>query len=160
MPTAYILIGVPGSGKSTYIENVLKQEAPNAVIAGTDLHIEQFAKENNQTYDSVFKEQFPIALDKMLTAVTEAIKNNQDIIWDQTSVAIDSRKKKFNMIPPNYKMVAVALPIPDNSELQRRLASRLGKTIPKEVVLSMIKSFTLPSLEEGFTEIRYIKEKL
>jgi tRNA uridine 5-carbamoylmethylation protein Kti12 len=75
-----------------------------------------------------------------------------DIIWDQTSTTITSRKKKFNMLP-NYKMIAVVFPTPDPLELSIRLKNRPGKEIPQDVLNSMIDGWEEPSADEGFDEI-------
>jgi hypothetical protein len=79
----------------------------------------------------------------------------QDIIWDQTSTTVLSRAKKFRMLP-EYDHIAVVMKTPDEIELARRLSSRPGKIIPEEVVLSMINNFEMPTLDEGFKEIRYV----
>jgi hypothetical protein len=43
--------------------------------------------------------------------------------------------------------------IPERQELEKRLASRLGKIVPIEVVDRMIGNWEEPTLEEGFMEI-------
>jgi gluconate kinase len=78
--------------------------------------------------------------------------NGLDLIWDQTSTSVSSRKKKFNTLP-NYEHIAVVFPIPEPDELARRLASRPGKNIPEHVMRSMIDGFEMPTLDEGFVEI-------
>jgi predicted kinase len=75
---------------------------------------------------------------------------NADILWDQTNLTKKSRKGKLLQVPPHYTKVAVFFSIPNLEELQRRLDSRAGKTIPRHVVADMIKSLEEPSLEEGF----------
>jgi tRNA uridine 5-carbamoylmethylation protein Kti12 len=42
---------------------------------------------------------------------------------------------------------------PDEEELIKRLNSRPGKEIPKDVISNMIDNWEEPTLEEGFDEI-------
>lgn len=147
MPTLYMLIGVPGSGKTTWIKN----NKHNAVVASTDLYIERYAMKTGKTYNDMFKELIGVATDQMNKDVANAVKEKRDIIWDQTNLTAKSRKAKLAKIPTDYHKVAVFFPVP--KDLRDRLASRPGKTIPEPVILSMINQLQPPTKEEGFDEI-------
>ena len=150
MKTAYILVGVPASGKSTWIAN--QKWAQDCINVSTDFHVEQYAKEKGKTYSEVFDEYMSTAVELMISDIHNAIEFDKDIIWDQTSTTIASRKRKFRMLQ-GYRMIAVVFKIPDVEELERRLNSRPGKHIPNHVMRSMINGFQMPTLEEGFDEI-------
>lgn len=152
MPKCYQLIGVPGSGKTTWCNN---QEwiFPCAYIS-TDKWVEIFAKEIGKTYSEVFEHFMPTAVDCMAKEVSVARSMNRDIVWDQTSTTVKSRAKKFNMLP-NYEHIAVVFNTPPEDELKRRLSNRPGKEIPRSVIEGMIKNFEMPTLEEGFSQIWY-----
>lgn len=152
MPKLYVLVGVPGSGKSTWINN--QDWAKDCVIISTDNHVENHAKTLGKTYTEVFEDYMPTAVKLMADEVVSAREQNKDIIWDQTSTTIVSRKKKFKMLP-NYYAIAVIFKTPPESELKNRLSNRPGKTIPWEVVSDMIKKFEIPNESEGFKEIWY-----
>jgi predicted kinase len=150
MPICYQLVGVPGSGKSTWITNQLW--AKDCVIVSTDNLVEQYAKESGKTYNEVFKEYMPTAVKLMAEQVVRAAESNKDIIWDQTSTTVTSRRRKFGMLP-DYKHIAVVFKTPDNKELLSRLSSRPGKNIPWGAVSDMISGFAFPTIDEGFSEI-------
>lgn len=150
MPKCYQLIGVPGSGKSTWIRNQIWALGLNVV--STDAWVEDYAAKQGKTYSEVFDEYMSTAVKLMTEHVVHCRENNLDVIWDQTSVNVKSRRKKFAMLP-NYEHIAVVFATPDGAELARRLASRPGKNIPDSVIKSMIYSFEMPTLEEGFKEI-------
>lgn len=152
MSKVYVLIGVPASGKSTWVNNQLW--AKDCVYVSTDYYVEKFARRLGKTYSEVFDEVMPRAVNLMTRNVIRAREAGKDIIWDQTSTTVKSRMKKFNMLP-DYYHVAVVFKTPDSDELQTRLSNRPGKTIPRSVVDSMIKNFEMPSEEEGFKEIWY-----
>jgi predicted kinase len=150
MPTCYQLIGVPGSGKSTWIQN--QEWAKDCSIASTDMWVELEAERVGKTYSEIFDEYMPKAVKLMANHVELARDKGMDIIWDQTSTTLASRRRKFNMLP-DYDHIAVIFKTPEPEELTRRLASRPGKTIPDHVMERMIGGFDPVELEEGYSEI-------
>lgn len=150
MPTCYVLVGIPGSGKSTWASN--QDLVKDFAYISTDGHVEDYAKSKNKTYSEVFDECIKQASVKMTEDVVKARKENKNIIWDQTSVSVTSRRKKFNILP-GYKMIAVVFETPKPKELARRLASRPGKHIPDFVINSMINTCVIPTRDEGFDEV-------
>lgn len=150
MPTAYILVGVPGAGKSTWVRN--QKWRHRCVQVSTDRFVEQYARRVKKTYNEVFEGYMPRAIERMARQVNRARESGRDIIWDQTSTTIASRARKFRMLP-DYCMVAIVFPTPDADELQQRISSRPGKQIPDTVLQDMIAQWQEPSLEEGFHEI-------
>lgn len=152
MPKCYQLVGVPGSGKSTWIKN--QDWAVDLPVVSTDNFVEEYAKEQGLTYNEVFKDYMPIAVRLMVNQALICQANGLDVIWDQTSVSATSRRKKFNTLP-GYEHIAVVFRTPPRDELDVRLSGRSGKHIPKNVIDSMIASWEEPTLEEGFIQIWY-----
>ena len=152
MARCYQLIGIPGSGKTTWVQN--QDWFKECVYVSTDIWVELEAERQGKTYSEVFEEYMPKAVNIMSAQVVDARDQDKDIIWDQTSTTITSRMKKFNMLP-NYEHIAVVFKCPAVNELIRRLNSRPGKIIPLDVVESMVKNFEVPSEDEGFREIWY-----
>jgi len=150
MPKVYVLVGVPGSGKSTWIAQ--QEWARDCVVVSTDRWIEMFARELGRTYSEVFDLFMPAAVRAMSAQVALAQQQGRDIVWDQTSVSVASRAKKFASLP-DYEHVAVVFATPEPAELARRLAQRPGKVIPESVVQHMINTFELPTESEGYREI-------
>ena len=152
MSKLYVLVGVPGSGKSTWVKN--QNWMNDCVYVSTDEFVEDYAKECGLTYSEVFDDYMPRALELMVERVLWAKSLGKDIIWDQTSTTIKARAKKLRMLP-DYYAIAVVFKTPQSAELQRRLTSRRGKIIPQEVVDNMCLQLINepPSSEEGFMEI-------
>ena len=152
MPKCYQLVGVPGSGKSSW--HCDQDWLQHAAYISTDRYVEEFAKAAGKTYSEVFKEVMPKCVEYMAGDVVHAREAGQDIVWDQTSTTIASRDRKFAMLP-DYEHIAVVFATPESKELARRLASRYdsGKIIPEHVMQSMIENWEEPTLEEGFKEI-------
>ena len=152
MSKCYQLVGVPGSGKSTWANS--QEWFLECECISTDKFVDEYAKNVGKTYNEVFKEFMSTAVDMMAADVVQARTAGKDIIWDQTSTTVESRKKKFRMLR-DYEHIAVVFKTPDADELARRLGSRPGKNIPYEVMTSMIKNWQEPTLDEGFAEIWY-----
>lgn len=154
MNTLYVLVGVPGSGKSTWVKNQVW--ANDCVVVSTDEFVEEYAKSVGKTYSDVFQEYMPTAVNLMAAKVVDARDSDKNIIWDQTSTTVITRAKKLRMLP-NYYKIAVVFKTPEKEELDRRLNSRDGKVIPdhvSEVMASQLKNEP-PTLDEGFDEIWY-----
>ena len=152
MKQLYVLVGVPASGKSTWIKN--QDWALGLNIVSTDVWVEDYANRMGKTYSDVFDEYMPTAVKLMADHAVKCRENNHDIIWDQTSTTVLSRAKKIRMLPDYYK-IAVVFKTPPMEELKTRLASRAGKVVPMEIVESMIANWEEPTKEEGFDEIWY-----
>jgi predicted kinase len=150
MARCYQLVGVPASGKSTWVKN--QDWAGDCVVVSTDEFVEDYAKECGSTYSEVFTDYMPTAVRLMAEKVVRAREAGKDIIWDQTSTTIASRTRKFNMLP-DYEHIAVVFEFLSKDELVKRLNSRPGKKVPWEVVDGMIIGFEMPTVEEGFKEI-------
>jgi predicted kinase len=153
MSKCYQLIGVPGSGKTTWLGNQIW--ALGLTVVSTDTFVEAYAAAQGRTYNQVFEDYMPTAVDLMVQQVAFAHEHGHTVIWDQTSVTVASRRKKFRMLP-DYQHIAVVFHTPDPVELAGRLAGRPGKVIPEEIVQDMINRFEMPTLEEGFQEIWHV----
>jgi predicted kinase len=154
MNKLYVLVGVPGSGKSTWVAN--QKWAKDIPVVSTDRFVERYAEEQGKTYSEVFEEYMPIAVKLMANQALICQANNLDVIWDQTSTTVATRAKKIRMLP-NYYKIAVVFKTPEPEELARRLASRAGKNIPVHVSETMAAQLAAepPTEEEGFDEIWY-----
>jgi predicted kinase len=150
MPRCYQLVGVPGSGKTTWINS--QDWATLCAVVSTDKWVEIYAKEVGKGYSEVFEDIMPLAVDLMAKEVMVAREMGKDVIWDQTSTTLASRARKFRMLP-DYEHIAVVFKTPPAEELQLRLNNRPGKIIPLDVVARMIDNFDMPTEDEGFREI-------
>jgi predicted kinase len=149
MSKLYMLIGVPGSGKSTWIAG--QDWARDCVLVSTDKLIDIEAGRQGKTYNEVFKDYIDTATKLMNEDVREAVAAGKDIIWDQTNTGRKSRKAKLAMVP-SYHKIAVVFATPEDNEWQRRLDSRVGKSIPMAVLKAMAQGLQLPA-EDEFDEI-------
>jgi len=151
--TAIFLIGVPGSGKTTWAQKYIDQGWAHV---STDRWIESAADQQGKTYGQVFKDEMPAAQQQAQAILDRAIANGENIVWDQTNLTRQSRRRKIQRLKSNgYTVLAHAFEI-DPAELARRQqvrASTTGKLIPQHIVDTMIQSYEAPAASEGFDKI-------
>jgi len=155
-PTLFMLVGVPGSGKSTWRK---KNTDSNMVVISSDDILEEYAQEEGITYSKSFNKYAKQANKEMFERANKAFKENKSVVWDQTNLTSKSRKSKLKNVPKNYKKVAIVFDKPDEKTLNDRLNSeervQSGKHIPDHVLKNMINNITSPTKDEGFDVIKY-----
>lgn len=148
----YLMIGVPGVGKSTFIR---QERFKNSFVVSSDDYIEAEVKKRNSTYDAEFKSLIKDATRHFNETYQAALDRGEiSIIVDRTNLTRASRlrfiqdAKKYG-----YEIYACDLnnlAFDDPEEWNRRLNSRPGKTIPKIVLDQMLKSYEPATYDEGF----------
>ena len=97
MAECVMLVGIPCSGKSTYVEKL--KTIPywsNSVILSTDNYIEKVAQEHNTTYNEIFEDCISEATRQLELAFIMAKDRGENLIWDQTNISRKTRKKKLS----------------------------------------------------------------
>ena len=161
MHTLTILVGLPGSGKSTYLNFVDDPEFGGDVfVYSTDNYIEAQAKAVGKTYDDMFRDHINEATKHMNDVLSIAISASVDVYWDQTNMSSKKRKGILSKFPKTYRKECWCVRVPQTAEewaeLDRRLASRPGKTIPHHIIEAMADSYVEPELDEGFDKITIV----
>ena len=150
MPSCTFLVGVPGSGKSTWISHRIPHREHTTLIS-TDHVIEYIADAYEMTYDESFKDLIKFAEKVMWKSLEDAVHFQDNIVIDRTNLTEKSRARFIKYLE-GYKFYAVVFPTPEQEEWERRLNSRPGKTIPKSVLESMHLEY--PKCSEGFEWIQ------
>lgn len=143
MTKFYMLVGLPGSGKSTY-SNKLKEE--NVAVYSSDaIRLELFGDDEDQSHNvEVFAE--------LHRRVVNSLASNIDTCYDATNISSKNRKTflaSIGKIPCEKIAIVFATPY---SECLSRNQLR-DRHVPDYVIERMYKNFTMPCIQEGFSEV-------
>ncbi len=159
-----VLVGLPGSGKSTRLNFVDDPEFGNTVfVYSTDRYLEMIADTQNSTYGAVFKDYISEATSKMNEQLAYALSEGVDVYWDQTNMSSKKRKGILSKFPKTYRKECWCIRPPQTDEewgdLDDRLLNRqaeTGKFIPHHIIQAMADSYVEPELDEGFDKITIV----
>ena len=80
----------------------------------------------------------------------EAIRTRTSVIWDQTNLTVNARRRRLSLFPEDYLPIAAVIPTPDCEAWERNLARVAGRAVPREAFDRMRAEFRPPGREEGF----------
>jgi predicted kinase len=153
MKELILMMGVPGSGKSTYARNILKygdiyisrDEIRYSMLTDEDRY---FAKENE-------------VIKTFIQYIDEALIETQyqgKVYADATHLSPKGRAQVLNQLKNKDKVSVIYLDIPLNVILKRN-AQREGRAlVPENVVRRMYNSIILPTRAEGIEKLIIIDE--
>lgn len=136
----YMMVGVPGSGKSFIANQILK----GTVVSSDAIRAELFGSEDDQNHNNeVFNE-----LHKRVHAL---LAEGKDVIYDATNLSRKRRKNFIKELPADVEKIAVVAA----TELDIILAQNANRmrNVPEEVIMRMFKQMTLPRHDEGWDKI-------
>jgi predicted kinase len=150
MAECVMLVGIPTSGKSTYVEKLKKLDYwKDAVVLSTDSYIEKEAKRMGLTYNQVFDDVIDNATRELELQLIMAKDKGKNLIYDQTNLTIKSRRKKLSKLPSFYRRGVVYFEVSLEEALKRN-ENREGKFIPESILKRMYHQFEVPTISEGF----------
>ena len=149
----FILIGVPMSGKSTWV----RENHPDTKVISRDDIVLEVHQSND--YNRAFKEVNHKEVDKILNdRLSTASKLNENVIIDMTNMTSKRRISTLRYFTNFYKE-AVVFPVLSNDEYERRNKIRTvneNKSIPMGIIKSMLDSYQEPTGDEGFDKITHL----
>lgn len=152
MPCVTFLVGLPYSGKSTFLKNI------NADFTSTDQYIEEYANKEGISYQDSLEKYFKKAEQQMYDDVMSFVKHDSSFWWDQTNLTPESRMKKLAYIPKGWQKNALVFTT-DLGKIIERRNLRPEKVIPNKVLLDMFLKFRPPTLSERFNNIYTIESQ-
>ena len=150
-PFVILLVGVPLSGKSTWIRN---NHSTTKVVSRDELVMEVYGSDD---YSKAFKEVDQKEVDRLLDLrLKEVNTNKENVIVDMTNMVVSRRVKTLKYFSDEYHKEVIVFPVLETNEYERRNKERNvneNKWIPPFVITSMLNSYQEPTLDEGFDKI-------
>lgn len=145
MATLYVMVGIPGSGKSTWA----KANLHNADYISRDVVRMSIVKDNEDLFsheDEVY--------DKFIGTLADGLGNGRNMVADATHLSHGARHKlvralsKAGLTADKYDITFVVMDTP-LAECIRRDATREGRAhVTEPVIKNMNKSLTTPYVGE------------
>ena len=146
----FLLMGAPGSGKSTYLSNHIKNH--EGVVISRDIirfslvsEDEEYFSKENEVYDLFIR------------AIANALKFNKKVYADATHLNEFSRAKTLRSLGKILKDVEVNIiwvRVPLKVAItQNEFRQGTRAYVPESVIRRMYSQATMPSKEEGFEHI-------
>lgn len=146
---AVFLIGISGSGKSTYLEQNPMDDC--AVIS-----VDNYFYSKNMGYDSVsYHKNIKKAHDASVQDLLRAVESRKNIVIDMTNLSAETRGKKLVKIPTTqYNHKAVVF-LKGEKLTAANMKKRDHKQLSCDIINKQITQFELPNYDE-FDDIKYI----
>ena len=149
--TLYIMVGLPGSGKSTYAKEFIKDQ--QVEYLSSDSLRAVFGK--NESDQSVT----PKVFGHIKTKVDEYLRDNKNVLVDATSV---NRKERSDYIKTakkyGAKVVAIVFKMDRQGLIERnkKRGEQGGRVVPTNIIDRMLSKYEDPSFNEGIDVMIYV----
>lgn len=146
----HLLIGLPGSGKSTFA-NQLQQQIPDSVIVSTDVIRARIYG------DQSIQEDWNRVENEVILHVRLALSHNQSVIYDATNVSVDWRDSFLTKIDDtNTEWIAWWINTP--IETCKKWNLQRSHPVPDDVIDTYAEYLkeSPPDVAEGFIAVREV----
>lgn len=146
-PVMHIMIGLPGTGKSTLVSHI--QNYMDCEVVSSDDIVEDIAAVYDTTYDDIFQDFNFYGINQLFWHhLKQLVKGRKNIIVDRTNCNRFAVANLLRDVPGDYLVIAHVIRPPvlqkDRDEWTRRLRSREGKHIPQHVIDNFANNFHIP----------------
>lgn len=152
MANLYLMVGIPGSGKSHYLQTYVNWN--NAIVSRDKIRFMMLKDgENYYAHEKEVEKEF-------YNQINIALMNGIDTYADATHISKQSRAKTLKHVTAPYDKVVAIVMETSIANCCERDSKRTGRSkVGEQVIYNMNMNYSKPTLEEGFDMIVTIKEK-
>lgn len=151
MPRFTMLIGLPGSGKSTYAAKFAASDSKEVHLSSDQIAKDKFAPNEPADLHFIFSE--------MHHQTVQALETGKNVIYDATNLASQKRKSFLNRIQNQQAETEAIVFLTPYKILKERNRSREDRDrVPDSVIERYIKSFQFPKRDEKFDRVTVLHQ--
>lgn len=147
-PTLILLVGLPGSGKTTYAERYISKHRNTVHLSSDKIRKELWGDEATQGDNNEI-------FGRMQARAVDGLNFGYDVIYDATNMTRKDRARIISACPKFARIEAHIIWAPIETCIERDATRK--RTVGKEVIDRMLKRFQAPYYDEGIDEINIIR---